>query len=116
MDVNKDREIQKNKRQINKILKLVPEDKKQIAEKLVKEILFMGETLDDLKEKVKEGGPVELFKQGSQEFMRESPSLKAYNTTVQRYSLLYKQLTDLLPKIAVDTKGEALLDFIHDNE
>lgn len=114
MDIDKDREIQKNKRQINKLLKQVPEDKKQIAEKLVKEIIFMGETLDDLKDQVKECGPVELFKQGSQEFMRESPALKAYNTTVQRYSLLYKQLTDLLPKSPIETKGDALLDFIKD--
>lgn len=112
MDMLKDKEISKNKRQFTKMLKLVPEDKKPIAEKLIKEILFMSNTLDDLKEQVKEGGTIELFKQGSQEFMRESPSLKAYNTTVQRYSLLYKQLTDLLPKSAQENKDNALYDFI----
>ena len=58
----------------------------------------MAITLDELKEKIKETGTVELFKQGKQEFWRESPALRAYNTTVQRYSLLYKQLTDLYPR------------------
>lgn len=112
MDKDKDKEILKNKRQFNKILKLVPEDKQPIATSLIKELTFMAITLDDLKEQVQEGGTVELFKQGSQEFLRESPALKGYNTTVQRYSLLYKQLTDLLPKTSQDSKENALYEFI----
>ena len=115
MDIDKDKELSKVKRQFNKILKQVPEDKKPIAASLVKELTFMALTLDDLKVQVKEGGTVELFKQGSQEFLRESPALKAYNTTVQRYSLLYKQLTDLLPKTAQDTQENALYEFIKAN-
>jgi len=75
----------------------------------------MALTLDDLKIQVEEGGTVEMFKQGSQEFLRESPALKAYNTTVQRYSLLYKQLTELLPKEAQEGKENALYEFIKAN-
>ena len=115
MEIDKDKEILKAKRQFNKILKQVPEDKKPIAMSLIKELTFMAVTLDDLKEQVQEGGTVELFKQGSQEFLRESPALKAYNTTVQRYSLLYKQLSDLLPKTAQDNKENALYEFIKAN-
>jgi hypothetical protein len=112
MDMDKDKELLKTKRQFNKILKQVPEDRKPIAEKLIKEITFMAKTLDELREQIEEGGTVELFKQGNQEFLRESPALKGYNTTVQRYSLLYKQLTDLLPKSAQDNKENALYEFI----
>lgn len=115
MDINKDKELLKVKRQFNKILKQVPEDKKPIAESLIKELLFMTNTLDDLKEQVEERGTVDLFKQGSQEFLRESPALKAYNTTVQRYSLLYKQLSDLLPKGQTESKDNALYEFIKGN-
>lgn len=107
----KDKEICKDKKQFDKIIKLVPEDKKHIAEKLVKEITFMADTLDELKGNVKEHGAVDLFEQGKQKFMRESPALKAYNTTIQRYSLLYKQLVDLLPKTQ-DSTDNALYDFI----
>lgn len=115
MEIDRDKELLKIKRQFNKILKQVPEDKKPIATSLIKELTFMALTLDDLKEQIKEGGTVELFKQGKQEFLRESPALKAYNTTVQRYSLLYKQLTDLLPKTTEDIQDNALYEFIKAN-
>ena len=112
MDIDKDKELSRLKRQFNKILKQIPEDKKLIAKGLIKELTFMALTLDDLKEQIKEGGTVELFKQGKQEFLRESPALKAYNTTVQRYSTLYKQLTDLIPKAAREAQENALYEFI----
>ncbi len=112
MEIEKDKDILKAKRQFNKILKQVPEDTKPIAEKLIKEILFMYCTLGDLREQIEEHGTVELFKQGKQQFMRENPALKAYNTTVQRYSLLYKQLTSLLPKDTANTQSNALSDFL----
>ncbi len=115
MDIERKKELSRLKRQFNKILKQVPEDKKPIAASLIKELTFMALTLDDLKLQVEEGGTVELFKQGKQEFLRESPALKAYNTTVQRYSLLYKQLADLLPKTDQDTQENALYEFIKAN-
>ncbi len=112
MKTDKDKAMAKVKRQLNKILRQVPEDKKPIARSLIKELTFMAVTLDELKEQIEEGGTIELFKQGKQEFLRESPALKSYNTTVQRYSLFYKQLTDLLPKAAQDAKENALYEFI----
>jgi len=98
--------------ELEKIIKLVSDDRKHIAKKLAREIVFMGNTLDDLKTAVKDVGAVDLFEQGKQSFMRESPALKAYNTTIQRYSLLIKQLTDLLPKQVQDNASSSLFDFI----
>lgn len=115
MDIDRDKELARLKRQFNKILRQVPEDKKPIAQSLIKELSFMALTLDDLKIQIQEGGTVEMFKQGSQEFLRESPALKAYNTTVQRYGTLYKQLTDLLPREAQEGKENALYEFIKAN-
>lgn len=113
MTMQKDNERLKDVRKLKKILKLVPADRKDIAEKLMIEISFVAETLADLREKIKENGTVDHFKQGKQEFLRESPALKSYNTTIQRYSLLYKQLTDLLPPPEVDNKKKnEVLDFI----
>lgn len=113
MYISKDKEFIKLQRQLAKIIIAIPGDRKTIGEKLVEELLFMNTTLSDLKQQIREHGTVENFKQGKQEFMRESPALKAYNTTVQRYSLLYKQLTDLLPKAAVGIKEEnELYEFI----
>lgn len=95
-------------------VRLVPADRKAIAEKLAKELSFMSMTLEDLKAEIQERGPIDLFKQGSQEFFRESPALKAYNTTIQRYSLLWKQLEGLLPKQVQDNANSPLFDFLNE--
>ena len=97
---------------IRQTLTLVPEDRRVIAENLIKELLFMTKTLDGLRATIEKDGAVALFEQGKQRFMRESPALKAYNTTVQRYNLLYKQLADLLPKSQQNTATDAVMDFI----
>lgn len=114
MDKDQDKQISKDIKKLNKLVKLVPTDRKAIAEKLVKELAFMAKTLDELKSAVDEKGAIDLFKQGSQEFLRESPALKAYNTTIQRYSLLYKQLNDLLPKQEADQKDNKFYQFLQE--
>lgn len=113
MPIQEDKERLKDLRKLKKILRLVPQDRKDIAEKLIQRITFMAGVLDDLQENITANGTVDHFKQGKQEFLRESPALKSYNTTIQRYSLLYKQLTDLLPPPEVDDKKKnEVLDFI----
>lgn len=100
-------------RTLSELLDLIPEEKKPIAKKLITELNFMAGTLAKLRKMIKDQGPIELFKNGSQEMLRESPALKSYNTTVQRYSLLYKQLNDLLPKEErKQEEGNALHEFI----
>ena len=98
---------------LTELLELVPAEKKPVAKKLITELNFMSSTLAQLRKMIKETGAVELFKNGKQEMLRESPALKSYNTTVQRYSLLHKQLVDLLPKEErKPEEGNALHDFI----
>ena len=94
------------------ILKKIPEDKRTIGEKLIAELSFMENTLDKLRAQIAESGEVEHFQQGKQDFLRESPALKAYNTTVQRYSVMYRQLTDLMGKSAEAEKSNAVYDFL----
>lgn len=99
---------------LTELLQLIPAEKQPVAKKLITELNFMSSTLTQLRKLVKSEGPIELFKNGSQEMLRESPALKSYNTTVQRYSLLYKQLVDLLPKEErKQEEGNALYDFIN---
>lgn len=100
--------------ELKKIVALVPEDRRAVAERLADELAFMAQTLYSLRKAVADRGVVELFEQGSQKFLRESPALKGYNTTVQRYSLLYKQLTDLLPKQVQPPPENPMENFIMD--
>lgn len=97
------------------ILRKIPDDKRYIGEKLVTELSFMEKTLERLRIQIGETGEVEHFQQGKQDFLRESPALKAYNTTVQRYSVMYRQLADLMGKSAEAEKSNAVYDFLKEN-
>lgn len=110
--LSKNVDVSKEMKELKKILKQIPEDRQPIAQSLYNELEFMQKTLEQLKETITSDGPTAMFKQGTQEFLREHPALKGYNTTVQRYSLLYKQLTDLLPAAVEPKKNDPLLDFV----
>lgn len=112
MNIAQDRDFSKEIAKLKTIVRKVPKDRRAIAETLLQEIIFMTETLEELRAHVLEHGAVDLFKQGKQKFSRESPALKAYNTTIQRYSLLYKQIIDMLPKTQPEVKKDALMGFI----
>lgn len=112
MSLSKDSSISKEMKELKKNLRQIPKDRKAIAQSLYNELEFMQKTLQILREQIENDGPTAMFKQGKQEFLREHPALKGYNTTVQRYSLLYKQFTDLLPPAAGIQKSDPLLDFI----
>lgn len=103
------------KKEYREILKKIPDDKHTIAKKIIEELVFMEATLKTLKAQIEQGGTLELFCQGNQSFMRESPALKGYNTTVQRYSVLYRQLTDLIGKTQEAEKSNAVYDFLKDD-
>ena len=104
--------MSRRKNPLKELLERVPEDKYTVAAKIVEELLFMEETLTRLKAQIRETGELEHFQQGKQDFYRESPALKAYNTTVQRYGMLYKQLTDILGKSVEMEKKNPVYDFI----
>ncbi len=108
----KNKDISKEMKQLKRILKVIPKDRQPIANNIYNELLFIQRTLDNLKNEVEENGTTTLFKQGQQEFIRENPALKGYNTTIKNYSNLYKQLIDLLPPVEVAKEDDPLLDFI----
>lgn len=104
--------VKKINTELKEILRKVPEDKKSIAGRLADELVFMQETLADLKQQVKDKGTVEHFEQGKQSFLRENPALRSYNTTLKQYAALYKQLCDLLPKEEAGQKSNPVYDFL----
>ncbi len=101
----------KEMKALEKLLKTIPDDRLPIAQSLFKELVFMQNTLIELKIIVEKDGPIELFKQGKQEFYRENPALQGYNKTLQRYNQTVKQLIDLFP-ISQQKENDELLEFI----
>ena len=61
--------------------------------------------MEELKNTVRTHGATYIFKQGEQEYLKESPAMKSYNTTAT-----LKQLLSLLPQ---DTEeSDAFMDFV----
>lgn len=76
----------------------IDEDRRTMAEELIDELMFMKKTMADCRTIISETGVIELFTQGSNQFNRENPAIKTYNTTIKNYNTVMKQLLDLLPK------------------
>lgn len=104
--------VSANMQRVEKVLEEIPEERQAMAQSLYDELSFMQATMDQLKQQVKEHGAVDYFKQGAQEFWRESPALTAYNKSVQRYNQTFKQLLDMLPDPEDKPQSDELMDFI----
>lgn len=83
---------------------------KPVAYDLLEELMFMKETMDELKKTVQLHGATYIFKQGEQEFLKENPAMKSYNTTVTKYNATVKQLLSLLPEQS--DESDKFMDFV----
>lgn len=90
--------MKKKKGKFADIYQKIPDERRPMADKIIENIAFMDETLDELQTIVRETGGVEMFEQGKQKFMRESPALKSYNNTIKQRNAAYAQLLSLIPK------------------
>lgn len=103
------------KREVNRLTKLFVEveQKRRLASKgLIEEAAFMRVTLGELKNQINAEGPIDEMQQGEYSILREHPALRSYNTTLQRYSGVIKQLTDLLPKEQQKPMEDEFDDFL----
>lgn len=106
------REIKKEISRLKKIYKEIDGQKLKTVEGLIEEAAFMRCTLRDLKKMVQETGVVDEMPQGEYSILREHPAVKTYNTMIQRYSNIIKQLIDLLPKEVQKEVDDGFDDFI----
>ena len=111
-----DEKVKRIKREITRLRKLykeLPKDKQAAAEGLIQEAAFMRATLEEARAIIDREGILELFEQGEQRFQREHPATKVYNTMINRYAAVCKQLIDLLPDGDAKKQGEdELMAFI----
>jgi hypothetical protein len=97
---------------LKKLFKDLPGEKQRAAEGLIQEAAFMRITLEEAKYVIDQEGILEHFEQGSQKFLREHPATKVYNTMIQRYSAVSKQIFDMLPAEEATTEQDELMDFV----
>lgn len=82
-----------------------PVIREAVGQKLIDELIFMRDLLEKLKEKIHENGVV-INADGT---LKESPAVKSYNQTVQRYTLGLKQLEMILRNDIIIVEGESAL-------
>lgn len=93
----KQKQIKKEITRLRKLCKNLPQDKQRAVDGLIQEAAFMRVTLEETRHIIDQEGVLEIFEQGSQRFLREHPATKVYNTMIQRYTTVCKQLFDMLP-------------------
>lgn len=94
------------KSELNKILENIDEESRIIAKGIIDELIFQQGVLKQLRQAIKEQGVVSSYANGAP---RESPALKSYNATIQRYSTLCKQLELMIRKDGKNDDGENAL-------
>lgn len=99
---------------LTKIFKETEKNKRLTTKGLIEEAAFMKATLKELKASIDESGPIDEMQQGDYSILREHPALKAYNTMVQRYTTVIKELTNLLPKEQTKELSDGFDEFVGD--
>ena len=110
--LEKEKKIKHEINRLKKIFKDFEKDKAKILEGLINEAAFMKITLEETRQDLLQNGLTELFEQGEQSFNRERPEVKIYTTFTQRYSVVMKQLIDLLPPELKKEETDELMNFI----
>lgn len=110
--LEKEKKIKQEINRIKKLYKDFSKDKTKVFEGLMNEAAFMKISLEELRSDLLRNGMTELFVQGEQEFMRERPEVKVYTNFIQKYSVVMKQLIDVLPVEIKQGESDKLMEFI----
>ena len=101
-----------NKKEIKQYYKDLPEEKRTYAEKLVDELIFMGQTLAKLRTSIrKEGAVIKTTNGNGFEVVQENPAQKTSTTMVKNYNATVKILTDMLPE-SIEDAGDEFTRFL----
>lgn len=104
--------IEFKKKKIKKLFRDLPAEKRQFSDGLINQFAVTSVTLERLADEINNGDLIEDFVQGTQKLRRESPALRAYNTTIKSFSALTNQLVALLPEKEKKSAGDELMSFI----
>jgi hypothetical protein len=111
--LTKDEQITEELKRLEKIFAGIDSHKKQVNKKLIANAAFMAVTLQELQERINLDGAVMNYVNGNGiESLQEHPAQKSYNTMINRYTAIMKQLTDLLDTKDQKSDHDTLMEFI----
>lgn len=98
----------KELKKLNKIIRNIPNDKKELVEGLIADASFMACELEKLRTYISENGWSEEYKNGENQYGKKS-SVEAdtYIKMQKSYQAIIRQLTDFLPDNKTDNVTQA---------
>ena len=87
-----------NLNKLQKVFRELNNDKTNLGITLVKEAMFMQDTLNKLKNEIEEKGTIVSMCQGNYDIDRANPALQSYNSMIKNYQSCIKQIVELLPQ------------------
>ena len=99
-------------RSIKVLFREIPDKKRKFVDSLIYQYAVTTVTLERLVAELNNDAILEDFKQGSQQFRRESPALRGYNTTIKSFTSLVNQLIAQLPEDEKKNAGDELMNFV----
>jgi len=112
-DLSIDGQIKAEELRLNRIIKNIDPAKKSVNKKLVSNAAFMAVTLQQLQQQVnREGAVITSVNGNGFETTMEHPAQRSYNTMINRYTAVIKQLTDLVNKDQPKEPVDKLLEFL----
>lgn len=111
--LSKEEQIKEEEKRLLKIFINLDKDKKAINQKLISNAAFMAVTLQELQDRINKDGAVINYVNGNGfDTINEHPAQKSYNTMINRYTTVIKQLTDLVSKDIPKDEKDELLEFL----
>lgn len=108
----KDRLISIEIKRIEKACEELDEDRKGAVVGLIKEVAFIGVTLEDLKITINRDGCVTEYQNGKEQWgTRVAPEVDIYNKLVKHYTGMLKLIAELMPE-GVSLAKEEIMEFI----
>lgn len=107
-DMTTEEKIARVVRSIKVLFREIPDKKRKFVDSLIYQYAVTTVTLERLVAELNNDAILEDFKQGSQQFRRESPALRGYNTTIKSFTSLVNQLIAQLPRTKRRTPATSL--------
>lgn len=113
-NIEKDKVTKGKISKLKKIFKEIDSNKKLFADKLISQLIFMENTLDELQETIKDEGAVMTGINGNGfKVVKEHPAQKSYNVMIKNYNATMSNLINLIPKD--DIEDDEAMQFIKQN-
>lgn len=108
-------DFEKEKKKLNKIIKGIPQDKKELVQGLITDASFMAEQLEALREHITLYGWSETYQNGANQFGKKtSVEGDTYVKLQKSYASVIRQLTDFIPDNKNMNTDDEMLKFLRD--